>query len=137
MLSVADCQGIYLVIARFQVRCPVGAFWCCCFLGQETLLPLYCLSHPAVGTAEKQLSIADAVIPVEKKKKILTQGSNSSRKPQLGIKPGTLYKLPGSSLPLPPYDLIGSTEYTRNRSTSTGPAHETTAVQRPIIFICV
>jgi len=58
-----DYQGICLVIARFQVRCPVGAFCCCCFLGQETLLPLpqppSCLNQEHIvcnqGTAEKQL----------------------------------------------------------------------------------
>jgi len=77
--AVADCQGICLVIARFRVQCPVGTFCCRCFLGQK--LYSHCLSHPAVkrgilcnqGTAEKQLSIADVVIPVEisqKKKNI-------------------------------------------------------------------
>jgi len=38
--AVANCQGICLVIVRFWVRGTVGAFCYCCFLGQETLLPL-------------------------------------------------------------------------------------------------
>jgi len=37
--AVANCQGICLVIVRFQVRCPVRAFCYCWF---------HCLSHPAV-----------------------------------------------------------------------------------------
>ena len=59
---VAGCQGICLVIARSRVRCPAVASRYCCFLGQETLLPLpqppscktgkYCLA--CQGTAEKQ-----------------------------------------------------------------------------------
>ena len=35
-----DCQGVCLVTERFQVRSPAEAFCYCCFLGQETLLPL-------------------------------------------------------------------------------------------------
>ena len=54
--AVAGCQGICLEIARSQVRCLAVASCYCCFLGQETLLPLpqppscktgkYCLACP-------------------------------------------------------------------------------------------
>jgi len=61
-MPVANCQGIWLVIVRFHVRCPVGAFCYYCFLGQETSLPLYVGVKPGTycalcyqGTAKKQL----------------------------------------------------------------------------------
>jgi len=52
--AVADCQGICLVIARFQVRCPVGAFTVTQLLNRE---------HIVIRPQLKNSSIADVVIP--------------------------------------------------------------------------
>jgi len=78
-IKIADCQGICLVIARFQVRCPVRAFCCCCcFLGYSLDKKLYffCLSHQLLNqehivhhVIRAQLissSIADVAIFVKK-----------------------------------------------------------------------
>jgi len=65
------CQSTCLVIARFQVRCPVGAV---VSLGKK--LYSHCLSHPAVKPGKyciiraqlKSNFIADIVIPVKMSK---------------------------------------------------------------------